>query len=77
MPFVSLPNLIAGRRIVDEQLLHLCTPDAVAARLRDVLPGAAGYDAQQQGYADMRAALGSADAAETAARDILADLRHQ
>ncbi|MBD5242602.1 MAG: lipid-A-disaccharide synthase [Barnesiella sp.] len=37
-PFVSLPNLIVGREIIPEMLLHLCTPALVSARLTALLP---------------------------------------
>jgi len=70
VPFVSLPNLIAGRAIVAEQLLHRCTPRAVADALREAMTS----DTQQAGYTDMRAALGDSDAAATAARTIVAEL---
>ncbi len=73
--YVSLPNLIVGREIVAEELLHLCTPSRVADALADVLPGAPGYRAQQQGYADMRGCLGTMTASQTAARAIVSDLR--
>ena len=36
--YVSLPNLIAGREIIPEQLLHMCTPDAVGEKLAAILP---------------------------------------
>lgn len=72
---VALPNIIAGREIVPEMLLHECTPDLVASRLtpllRDDTPE---RTAQLAGYADMRARLGSSPAAPTAARLILQDL---
>ena len=31
--YVSLPNLIAGKEVVPEMLVHMCTPDLVADRL--------------------------------------------
>ena len=67
IPFVSLPNLIAGKAIVAEQLVHLCNPDLVDAELVKVLPQGTGYDTQQQGYKELRKILTTADAAANAA----------
>lgn len=77
VPFVTLPNLICNRRIIAEQLLHECTPETVAEALSPLtalqneprLKMLADYD-------DMRARLGTSDAAANAARSILTDLRH-
>lgn len=73
IPYVSLPNLIAGKRIVPEMLVHMCTPDLVARELGDILPGRPGHDNQLEGYREMRAALGNNDAPATAA-EIIASL---
>lgn len=72
-PFVSLPNLIAGRVVVPEMLMHLCNADSVAARLAEIVPGAPGRDEMLRGYARMRGRLGTSTAAATAARSILLD----
>lgn len=37
IPYVSLPNILAGRIIVPEFLHYFCTPDAIAASLIDQL----------------------------------------
>lgn len=72
---VSLPNIIAGRTIVPEMLLHQCTPDLVAAQLTPLLrDGTPERTAQLDGYAEMRRILGTSDAAATAARIIMQDL---
>lgn len=73
-PFVSLPNLIAGREIVKELLLDRCTEAAVAAELAAIVPGTHGRDEMLRGYARMRGILGHSDAARNAARTILSDL---
>lgn len=70
--FVSLPNLIVGSEIIPEMLLHECTPDLVADRLAPLLRDTSGRAAQLNGYARMRTVLGTADAAEEAARQITA-----
>ncbi len=74
IPFVSLPNLIAGKEIVPEMLLHRCTPELVSKELNNILPGRPGYDNQQEGYEQMRVQLGTSDCAANTAHRIIADL---
>jgi len=71
IPYVSLPNLVAGHEVVPELLLHKCTPLEVLRRLVQILPGHARREPQLQGYKDIRAKLGTTHAAATAARLIL------
>lgn len=74
--FVALPNLIADREIIPEMLLHFCTPDAVADRLRQLTPdNSPARAAQLDGYRDMREALGHSEAAKTAAAEIINHLK--
>lgn len=75
IPYVSLPNLIAGKEIVREALVHMCTPDIVERELRDVLPGGEKHAAQRIGYGLMRQRLGDTPAAATTAAAILSDLK--
>lgn len=70
IPFVSLPNLIAGEEIVRELLLYQCTPDSVDAELRRILPGAPDRDGMMRGYARMRTRLGNLNAPARAAQII-------
>lgn len=73
VPFVSLPNLIVGREIIPEQLLHMCTPEIVADRLRAITPdNSPARQAQLDGYSLMRDRLGPAGAASRAATEIIA-----
>lgn len=44
--YVSLPNLIADRRIIPEMLMHECNPKAVGRELHNILPGSPGHDNQ-------------------------------
>lgn len=74
-PFVSLPNLIAGREIVKELLLDRCNEETVARELSIILPGTVGRDEMLRGYTRMRGLLGHSDAAARAAASILSDLR--
>lgn len=74
IPYVSLPNLIAGREIVPELLLHKCTPAAALRALIDILPDHPGRDEQLRGYDLVRSALGNNHAAATAAAHIISSL---
>lgn len=76
--FVSLPNLIAGREIIPEMLLHFCTPESVAKRLRQLTPDSSPARAAQiEGYREMRAILGPAGASARAASLIINDLNNE
>ncbi len=72
--FVTLPNLIATRKIIPEMLLHMCTPDTVSEELARILRDGEGRQAQIDGYADMRQRLGTESAPENAAKIIVGDL---
>lgn len=72
IPYVTLPNLIAGRQVIPEMLMHQCNADAVESQLRPLLAeGSAARTAQLDGYAEIRRRLGSADPAVTAASIIV------
>lgn len=75
IPFVSLPNLIAGRETVPEMLLHHCNPDAIDRRLTPLLTDTPQRRQMLAGYADVRRQLTDADAAGNAAAIILKDLK--
>lgn len=73
---VTLPNLIENRTIIPELLMHLCTPEAVAAHLSAITPdNSPARAAQLAGYASMRATLTTAQAAQAAAHQILTSLQ--
>lgn len=72
VPYVTLPNLIAGGPVIPEMLLHHCNPSEVGSRLTPLLdPESEVRRAQLQGYAAMRTRLGHTRAAATAAARIL------
>ncbi len=73
-PFVSLPNLIAGKEVVRELLMHHCNSREIATELKKILPGAEARGEMLKGYAEMRAALGESHAAGVAAETIVGDL---
>lgn len=75
IPYVTLPNLIAGKGVIDEMLMHRCTPDGVDQALRPLLSDTPQRREMLAGYAAMRSRLGSSGAAATAAADIIRRLK--
>lgn len=73
--FVSLPNLILNREIVRELLLHQCTVENLTQCLRDVLPGGSNHSQILNDYSALRSTLGSNNAADRTAAEIIADLK--
>lgn len=74
LDYVTLPNLIAGERVIPEMLVHQCTVENVAAELGKILPGKEGREEQLRGYETVRRKLGTQPAAENAARILCASL---
>lgn len=72
--YVSLPNLIAGKEVVPELLLHQCTADGMAKSLRPLLGDTAERRAMEEGYALVAQRLGKMDCAKTTARQLFNDL---
>lgn len=73
--YVTLPNLIADRPVIPEQLIHLCTPALVAEKLGPLLrEGTPEREAQLEGYRTMREKLGTRKAAATTAAAIISDM---
>jgi lipid-A-disaccharide synthase len=70
-PFISMVNLIAGRRAVPELIQNDFTPQAVAREVRYLLETSKANDKMKAGLAEVRARLGSGGAIERAA-DIFA-----
>ena len=73
--FVSLPNLILNREIVRELLLHQCTVENLTLCLRDVLPGGSHHSQILSDYSALRSTLGTNNAADRTAAEIIADLK--
>ena len=69
--FVSLPNLIAGNRIVPELLLHNCTPENIARNLSPLLQPSPQRDWQLSGYKTVRRRLGNSVASDYVAELII------
>lgn len=71
--YVSLVNIVAGRRVVSELLGHRFTPGATLRELRHALGD--GRDAIMAGYDEVIHVLGPAGAAERVAGMVTADNR--
>lgn len=69
--FVTLPNLIMGRQIIPEMLLHLCTSDSCASELGKLLPDRAPRQKMLDDYAAMREILGAQVASDAAAEALI------
>jgi lipid-A-disaccharide synthase len=75
VPFVSLVNLLAGRRLVPELLQRDCTGGRIAESTAPLLTAGDARDAQLEGMRQIRAGLapaGSPGAARRAAEEIAA-----
>jgi lipid-A-disaccharide synthase len=69
--FVSLVNLLAGRRIIPELLQGALTPANVLAEVRTVWDEGPARTAMLEGLKEVRALLGHADASARAADEVL------
>jgi len=75
IPWISLPNIVAGRAVVPELLQDDATGERLAAEARRLLsePGVAA--AQRAAFADLRSRLGEPGVGRRAARAVLAAAR--
>ena len=67
VPFIGMPNLIAGRRVVPELIQSAVTPDRVATEARRLLSSRQAYSVAQQGLREVRRRLGDGGAAQRTA----------
>lgn len=58
VPFIAMPNLIAGRRIVPELIQHQATPAAIVDEVIRILEVPAVAQAQRDGLAEVKGRLG-------------------
>jgi lipid-A-disaccharide synthase len=72
-PFISMVNLIAGRRVVPELMQDNFTPAALEAETRRLLESPAAREEMKAGLAEVRAKLGPGGAIERAA-DVFAGM---
>lgn len=66
-PFISMVNLIAGRRVVPELIQDDFTPGAVAAEIRKLIESRAAAEEMRAGLAEVRSLLGPGGAVGRAA----------
>ncbi|MNT44865.1 Lipid-A-disaccharide synthase [compost metagenome] len=69
-PYVSLPNLLAGREIVTELLQHDCVPDKLAASLMPLLEDSPQTDELKQTFLNLHQSI-RCGADEQAAQAVL------
>ena len=70
LPWIGLPNIVAGRRLVDEVLQNEFTPENVAAKVEELLLPERS-EALRKGFEEVREKLGGPGAARRAADVIL------
>ncbi|MBI6548953.1 lipid-A-disaccharide synthase [Xenorhabdus lircayensis] len=69
-PYVSLPNLLAGKELVKELLQDECEPQALSEALLPLLQGGAGVEALKQTFLHLHESI-RCDADEQAAQAVL------
>jgi lipid-A-disaccharide synthase len=77
VPFIGMPNLIAGRRIVPELIQGAVTPARIAAEATQLLTNAQAYSVAQEGLREVRQRLGGGGAAERTAALVVDMLEQQ
>jgi len=71
VPFLAMPNLLAGRQIVKEFIQGDFTADQLLPEVKRLLDDSSAREKIAQGYAEVRSKLGQRNAAENAAAEIL------
>jgi lipid-A-disaccharide synthase len=74
VPYISMANILAGRRLVPELIQGAATPEGVAAEAEALLKDLARYGSLRRELGKLRASLGEPGAAERAAAEILSSL---
>jgi lipid-A-disaccharide synthase len=72
VPWMSLPNLLAGREVVPELYREATTPMRLAGAALDLLGNAAALAAQREAFVEIAEQLGEGNVAARAARLVLA-----
>ena len=70
IPYVTLPNIVAGREIIPELLQNDCTPENIAAHVQRIWQDDE-WQRMQAAYAELRQRLGEGGAVSRAARIVL------
>jgi lipid-A-disaccharide synthase len=77
LPFVSLVNLVLGKKVVPELIQGRANPESIAAEAEEILINAALRDRMRAGLADLRGRLGEGGASGRAAREVAELLREE
>ncbi len=72
LPYVSLVNLVAGRKVVPELIQGDASPERIAAEAARLLTDAGERDRMRQGLAEVRGRLGAGGASRRAAAEVAA-----
>jgi lipid-A-disaccharide synthase len=75
-PFIALPNLLSGERVLPEFLASPSDASAIASALLGLLPGGSERDAAVAAMARLRERMSVTDVPERAARWILATAKN-
>lgn len=75
IPYVALPNIVAGRKVVEELLQHDANPERMAAEVLSLWQDRGRLEKMRNDYADVVARLGQAGAVGRAAQVVLAVAR--
>jgi lipid-A-disaccharide synthase len=75
LPYVSLVNLVLGRKVVPELIQGDANPERIAAEAARLLTRAGERDRMRQGLAEVRGRLGAGGASRRAAAEVAAMLR--
>lgn len=75
LPFVSLANLVLGRKVVPELIQSRANPETIAAEAEEILVHAAVRERMRAGLGDLRAKLGEGGASGRAALEVAELLR--
>jgi lipid-A-disaccharide synthase len=71
VPFISLVNLVAGKRVIPELIQSDMQPSTLFAWLQDILPGGPKRDAMLADYTSVREALKGSGASQRAAQVVV------
>lgn len=69
--FFSLPNLINNKKVIDELVMHFCTPEAVIQSFKNIMPGTPGRLKQLEEYDRLIERLGKSAPSGRVSRDIV------